>query len=300
MSATVEVTEFTDPGCIWSWSSEPTLRWLRRRYGSQITWRRVFGIQIDDIALTHPDRDPDADAERFREDWLDVSVHTGAPVCTRLAWMHRSTVPASAAALAAQEQGDVVAEAVLRRLREAVFVDGRPADTPDRIVAALAGVDGLDIVRLVRRAEEPDVRAVIDEHFSLTRDPHPDVLGRTGPGPNNGAARPHGDHVRYGFPTLIARGPGGERVLSGWRSPEAHARDLEAVAAGTLVADTSLLDAAEALRRYRSLTAVELDLLTGGGQPPEGAVRVETATTAVWLHPAEADARGGVSAGART
>ncbi len=133
--ATIEVTEFTDPGCVWSWSSEPKLRRLRRQYGDRVAWRRVFGIQIDDVKLSFPDRDPVDGAEEWRADWLAVAAHSGAPITPRLEWMHASTWPASRAAKAAEAQGDEVAEAVLRRLREAVFVDGRPADNPERIAA---------------------------------------------------------------------------------------------------------------------------------------------------------------------
>ncbi len=57
MTTIIEVTEFTDPGCVWSCSSEPKLRWLRHHYGEQVAWRRVFGIQVDDLRLSFPDRD---------------------------------------------------------------------------------------------------------------------------------------------------------------------------------------------------------------------------------------------------
>jgi predicted DsbA family dithiol-disulfide isomerase len=43
----VEVTEFADPGCPWSWASEPRIRWVHRRYRDHVAWRRVFGVQLD-------------------------------------------------------------------------------------------------------------------------------------------------------------------------------------------------------------------------------------------------------------
>src|SRR6201999_2686363 len=147
--ATIEVTEFTDPGCVWCWSSEPKLRRRRRQYGDRVAWRRVFGIQIDDVKLSFPDRDPVDGAEEWRADWLETAAHSGAPIAPRLEWMHASTWPASRAAKAAEAQGDAVAEAVLRRLREAVLVDGRPADDPERIAQTLRGVPDLDLGRLL-------------------------------------------------------------------------------------------------------------------------------------------------------
>src|ERR1700753_1370972 len=92
--ATIEVTEFTDPGCVWSWSSEPKLRRLRLQYGDRVAWRPVFGIQIDDVKLSFPARDPVDGAEEWRADWLAVAAHSGAPITSRLEWMHASTWPA--------------------------------------------------------------------------------------------------------------------------------------------------------------------------------------------------------------
>ena len=159
--ATIEVTEFTDPGCVWSWSSEPKLRRLRRQYGDRVAWRRVFGIQIDDVKLSFPDRDPVDGAEEWRADWLAVAAHSGAPITSRLEWMHSSTWPASRAAKAAEAQGDDVADAVLRRLREAVFVDGRSADNPERIALALSGVPGLDLDWLLEDLDSDAVSEAI-------------------------------------------------------------------------------------------------------------------------------------------
>ncbi|MGH2941048.1 MAG: DsbA family oxidoreductase, partial [Solirubrobacterales bacterium] len=201
--ATIEVTEFTDPGCVWSWSSEPKLRRLRLQYGERVAWRRVFGIQIDDVKLSFPDRDPVDSAEDWRADWLAVAAHSAAPITSRLEWMHTSTWPATRAAKAAEAQGDAIAEAVLRRLREAVFADGRPADSPERIALALDGIPGLDFEALLDDLDSPAVAAATAADYDLTRDPHPDVVGLKEDGPHPGAAKAEGPILRYSFPTLI-------------------------------------------------------------------------------------------------
>jgi predicted DsbA family dithiol-disulfide isomerase len=293
--AGVQITEFTDPGCVWSWSSEPTLRWLRRRYGDQVAWERVFGVQVDDLARTHPGADPVADAERFRQDWLAVAGHTGAPIAQRLRWWHRSTRPACTAALAAEEQGGAVADAVLRRLRELAYVDGTPADTPQRLADGLRGVPDLDVERLLERAAAAPTAARVDDHWARTRRPDPAVIDRTGPGPNPGAAKADGEHLRYGFPTLVVDGPGGHAVLSGWYDPRVFAAQIEEAAAGTLTPDEGPWDADELLEQHRTLTLPELRLLTGSEQPPAAAIRVDTATSPLWLHPAEAEVRVGTA-----
>jgi predicted DsbA family dithiol-disulfide isomerase len=291
----VEVVEYTDPGCVWSWGSEPQLRWLRRHYGAGLRWRRVLGVQVDRLSETHPTRDAFRDAEAFRGDWLAVAPHTEAPVPVRLERMHRSTRPASHAVRAAERQITAehpdVADRVLRRLRESVFVHGRPADTGERLVDALAGIDGLDLAPLLRDLDHPDVVGSVQADWEETRRPHAAVIGRTGPGPNPGAAKPDGTRLRYGFPTLILRGPAGEEVLSGWNDTQALSRAVESV--GAAPADvTATLDPDEALARYRTLTLPDLRLTTGGREPRD-AVRIDTATTPLWVHPDEVGPVGG-------
>lgn len=291
MTTIIEVTEFTDPGCVWSWSSEPKLRWLRHHYGERVAWRRVFGIQVDDLKLSFPERDAVASAEAWRRDWLAVAAHSGAPITARLEWMLASSWPASKAAKAAEAQGEEIAEAALRRLREAVFVEGRPADSRERIAAALRGLPDLDLEWLLEDFESPAVAAALAEDFEETRRPHPHVIGLREDGPHPGAAKAEARGVRYAFPTLIVNGPGGERVLPGWRSVAEYRDAFEAVAPELKGTPASLLDADTALGRYRSLTGDDLQLLTGASEPPEGAVEVATGTAPLWLDPVEAERR---------
>jgi len=294
--ASIEVTEFTDPGCIWSWSSEPKLRRLRLQYGERVRWRRVFGIQIDDVKLSFPDRDPVDSAEEWRADWLAVAGHTGAPITPRLDWMHASTWPASRAAKAAEAQGDAVADAVLRRLREAVFVDGRPADSPDRIARTLGGVPGLDLELLLDDLDSPAVATAIGADFDLTRDPHPYVVGLKEDGPHPGPAKAEGSILRYSFPTLIISGPAGERVMPGWRTLEQYVEAFETVAPELQGTAPVVLDPVEALERYRSLTLEDLRLLTDTDEPPRDGIEIATATSPLWLDPVEAESRAAIAA----
>ncbi|MBS0548841.1 MAG: DsbA family protein [Proteobacteria bacterium] len=293
----IEVIEFTDPGCVWSWSSEPKLRRLRHQYGDKVSWRRVFGIQVDDVRSSFPDRDPVDGAEEWRGDWLAVAAHSDTPITQRLEWMHSSTWPASRAAKAAELQGDAIAEAVLRRLREAVFVDGRPADDADRIAAALTGVPGLDLERLLDDLDSTAVATALGTDFDLTRDPHPDVVGLKEDGPHPGAAKAEGPVLRYAFPTLIVTGPEGERVMPGWRSLAQYEAAFEAVAPELRGTTPEVLDPADALARYRSLSGEDLRLLTCTDEPPSEAIGVATATTPLWLHPVEAESRAAIAAG---
>ncbi len=284
MSATVEVVEFTDPGCAWSWGSEPVFRWLRHLYADHLSWRRVLGVQLDGPAGS----DADEPAEEMRGRWLAVAAHTAAPVARQLERAHASTRPAALAAKAAERQGPAVAEAVLRRLREAFFVAGRPPDTPARIADALQGVPDLDSGALLDDLESEAVSAAIDRDWLETREPHPDVVGLDEPGPNCGAAKQDGEHLRYGFPTMLVRGPDGELVVPGWRPPGSYRAAIESVARELTGVRSRTLDPVEALDRYRSLSPPDLVLLTGRRDAPAQAIRIDTATAPLWMHHEEA------------
>jgi predicted DsbA family dithiol-disulfide isomerase len=284
MTTTVEVVEFTDPGCAWSWGSEPVLRWLRHRYADHLSWRRVLGVQLDGPAGA----DADEPAEQLRGRWLAVAAYTAAPVAQQLERAHASTRPAALAAKAAERQGPAVAEAVLRRLREAFFVAGRPPDARARIADALQGVPDLDSGALLEDLESEAVSTAIDRDWLETREPHRDVVGLEEPGPHCGAAKQDGKQVRYGFPTLLVRGPGGELVVPGWRPPGSYRAAIESVAPELTGVRERALNPVEALDRYRSLSPWDLVLLTGRRDAPAQAIRLETATAPLWLHHEEA------------
>ena len=118
---TVEVIEFTDPGCSWAWGSEPKLRRLRWRHGDRLGWRSVMGGLVGDMRHYLEAFDPIAAAPGFARYWANVGATTGMPWPVRLARMYDSTEPACLAVKAAGMQGDAVAARALRRLREATL-----------------------------------------------------------------------------------------------------------------------------------------------------------------------------------
>jgi protein-disulfide isomerase-like protein with CxxC motif len=205
----IEVIEITDPGCIWSWGSVEKIARLRASY--DLSWRRVLGV---------PGPRPGGPEEQHAN-WREVSAITGAEIAPRLEYVSSSSLPESLAARAAERQGEEVAEAVLLRLREATFLEGRPADRRERIREALADVDGLNVDRLIADLDAPAVFASVQADRLETRRPPLDLIA-------GGVARPDGDDFRYPFPTLIING----RILAGWTPYEDYvaALTLEAVA----------------------------------------------------------------------
>ncbi|MFI1096006.1 DsbA family protein [Streptomyces sp. NPDC020917] len=284
--APVDVVEYTDPMCPWAWGSEPVFRRLRAALGGRVGWRRVYGILFDHD--DDPAPDPAAETAWYGTYVEDISGHTHAPRPFRLSRVAASSWPSSLVAKSAEAQGASVADRVLRRLRESVFVLGEPADTPERALSAVRGVPGLDLDRLAAGAASAAVAEAVRRDRAEARRPVPDVLSPRGDSPHPGAARqtPDGGH-RYALPTLLLRSPAGVRAVPGWRPYEEYVAAFEALAPG-LLADPAALGSDAALARYRSLTDPERAVLAAGPWDPARAVRVETAGGPLWLHPDEA------------
>ena len=320
----LEIVEFTDPLCPWAWGSEPVFRRLRAALSghSHVRWRRVYCILFDHD--DDPAPDPAAETAWYSRYVEDISAHTHAPRALRLSRVAASSWPASLVARAAEAQGAQVADRVLRRLRESVFVLGEPADTPGSALAAVSGVPGLDVDRLATDAASPEVLAQVDADHAEARRPVDEVLSVHGcDSPHPGAAKetPDGQH-RYALPTLLVRTAAGHhRAVPGWRPYEEYVAAVNELSPGLLPAPTTPapakaparttpvpkwpntptpphlgppptpppLNPAAALAHYRTLTEPERALLTDDGPwPPAGAVRVDTGNGPVWLHPEEA------------
>ncbi|MFF2364346.1 DsbA family protein [Streptomyces sp. NPDC058122] len=282
----VEVVEYTDPLCPWAWGSEPVFRGLRAALAGRVRWRRAYCVLFDDD--DDPPPDPAAETAWYARYIEDIGVHTGAPRARRLSRVAASSWPSSLAAKAAERQGDDVAERVLRRLRESVFVLGEPADTAARALSAVRGVPGLDQERLATDAASVTVWEAVLADRAEARRPVSEVLSVRGGSPHPGAAKETAEGgYRYALPTLLVRAPAGRRVVPGWRSYEEYAAAFDELSPG-LLTEPGRPAPSEALARYRSLTGPEAAVLSGGPWPPRDAVRVETGNGALWLHPDEA------------
>jgi predicted DsbA family dithiol-disulfide isomerase len=286
----LEIVEYTDPLCPWAWGSEPVFRRLRAALTGEgrVRWRRVHCILFDHD--DDPAPDPAAETAWYARYVEDISAHTHAPRALRLSRVAASSWPTALVAKAAEAQGAQVADRVLRRLRESVFVLGEPADTPESALSGVSGVPGLDVGRLATDAASPEVLAKVRADHAEARRPVPEVLsvhGSASPHPGAAKETPDGQH-RYALPTLLVRGAAGHRVVPGWRPYEEYVSAITELAPG-LLPSPATLPPAEALTRYRTLTEPERVLLTDGGPwPPAGAVRVDTGNGPLWLHPEEA------------
>ncbi|AOW85315.1 MULTISPECIES: DsbA family oxidoreductase [Streptomyces] len=281
-----EVVEYTDPLCPWAWGSEPVFRRLRAALPDGVRWRRVFCILFDED--DDPAPDPAAETAWYARYVEDVARHTGAPRAARLSRVAASSWPASLVAKAAEAQGRDVAERVLRRLRETVFVLGEPADTHELALSAVRGTPGLDPDRLSADALSDAVRERVLADRSEARRPVPEARSAPGGSPHPGAAKETEDGGRrYALPTVLVRSRSGHRVVPGLRPLQAYEAAVGELCPGA-VFRTVRQSPDEALLCHRTLTAPELELLADGREPPAWAVRAETGNGPLWLHPEEA------------
>lgn len=136
----VPVTFFTDPYCPWSWAAEPQLRRLQVEFGERLAITFVI------VGLHQTIEAPDAGALALAT--LDGAAESGMPADARVFLRDppRSTHPAGLALHAVAEQDDP--GPYLRRLREAIFVEGRRMDSAPALLDAARETGGLDLDRL--------------------------------------------------------------------------------------------------------------------------------------------------------
>ncbi|MEX2394874.1 MAG: DsbA family protein [Actinomycetota bacterium] len=289
----IEVIEFTDPGCSWAWGTEPKLRLLRWRYDDKLRWRRVLGGLIGDMNHYVEDFDPVRAAKRYIPYWRKVFVHTNMSYPAHLKWMYSSTEPAGRAVKAAEFQSDELGGAVLRRLREQIFVFGEPADTDERIIDAVRGVGGLDIDRFSVDIDSEGADKVFREDWEETRRPNQYVQTLEGDWPGIGRAKHAEGHTRYVFPTVIFRHTDREETVPGWCPLEDYENAMEYVMPGSTDEQRPDPTPEQYFASWPTATEHELEVMCGSGAtPPRELVRWDWGEGNFLLRPDEARARG--------
>jgi putative protein-disulfide isomerase len=136
----VTATLFTDPFCPWSWAAQPLLRRLQVEFGAGLAFTFV-------IVGLRREIDP-AGGRALALDCLDAAAESGMPVDPRVFLRDppASTHPAGLAVAAVAEQADP--GPFIRRLREAILLEGRRMDTAPALLDAARETGGLDLERL--------------------------------------------------------------------------------------------------------------------------------------------------------
>ena len=290
----VEVTEYTDAVCSTAWGAEPLLRRLDWRYGQHLKWRKVMGGLVGDAAKSsgRADWNRVGAAIPMQAYWKRVWALTGMPYPHPMRLMLQSTDPLGAAVKAAELQGQEVADRVLRRFREQIFVFGIGPQTSDEFAAATVGVAGLDQARWRADQQRPEVAAAYKADWSDTREPNDYVRHLKHDGPMNGELKHSEGHDRYALPTVIFKGPGGEHTVAGWVPYEDYVAGLEAALPGATADPRPDPTPDQAFARWGMLTARELAFLCGeDARPPADAVTYDWGDGVVYFSAAEAKVR---------
>lgn len=172
MSALLSVTEFTDPGCPFAFSAEPSrwrMRWLYADHDIAWSYRMVVLAR---------------DAEEYRAKGLtpemaaagaqQLSAAHGMPMVTEVRDRVPGTLPACTAVVATRLHAPEQEAAILRRLRLRHF-DGQDLDDEATIMLAAQDV-GLDPDALAGWMEELDTKAAVEADATAARHPAPAAL----------------------------------------------------------------------------------------------------------------------------
>jgi putative protein-disulfide isomerase len=223
----VTATLFTDPFCPWSWAAEPLLRRLQVDFGAGMRFTFVI------VGLRRTIEPPDASALAL--DVLDAAAETGMPADPRVFLRDppASTHPAGLAVAAVAEQGDPAP--YVRRLREAILLEGRRMDAAPAL---------LDAARELGPTTHPPTPGLDLERLRVDFGSNA-IVERFGADIERGR----------GVTTPAYEFDGGERV-EGY-GPYEHLR-AAALAAGAEPAADGFPSPEEALRRFGALATPEL------------------------------------------
>jgi putative protein-disulfide isomerase len=149
----LEIIEFTDPVCTWCCGSEPVLRTLETRFGSQLKISYIMGGLVKDITSFYDNYndiggDPERSNKNIAKHWVDASNRHGMPVKTDgfklFSKDQPSTYPQNIAYKAAQMQDEEKANRFLRRIREASAAEAKQTNLTE-VLVELASEANLDI-----------------------------------------------------------------------------------------------------------------------------------------------------------
>ena len=153
----ITIYQFTDPVCVWCWGNEPVMRAIDYLYGNKVGIEYIMGGLIEEITTLYDLKGSKRQIiERanaiMAEHWLSASERHGMPVNTHhmalFSERYPSSFPQSIAYEAARRIDATAAKRLLRRIREATFVEARRTSQIDVLIELAAEV-GIDAARFI-------------------------------------------------------------------------------------------------------------------------------------------------------
>lgn len=162
------VTEYTDSGCPWAWSAEPTRLRLRWLYGEHLGWElRMIGLTSEPDEYHRRGFTPERAAVAF----AGFAERYGMPLETTPRSRMGATVPACRAVVAARLHAPHLEARLLRRLRvHAMTRANAVLDEPLTLTRA-AWEAGIEPLTLERWCADPAVEAALAEDMAAARNP---------------------------------------------------------------------------------------------------------------------------------
>ncbi|MCW2996828.1 MAG: hypothetical protein JWN65_377 [Solirubrobacterales bacterium] len=170
---TVQITEFTDPGCPFAFSAEPMRRRLDWLFGDQLGWTVVM------VGLAQTGADYDGKGfttEVMAQAFKKIAADHGMPIDSAERPRMAATVPACKAVVAVRLHAPAATRTILRALRVRHFA-GDLLDAPETLAAAARDA-GLDPEQVARWADGDDVQAALADDMHRARHPHPAALAQ--------------------------------------------------------------------------------------------------------------------------
>ncbi len=260
-----EVRYYTDPGCSWSWGSEPKLRKLMWEFGSELRFRWVMGGLARRYDSDYRDEQSGIGTSGnvfwdLAAHWLQVAERTGMPLDPTI-WRTNpigSTYPACQAVKAAAEQGPPAAYAYLRRLREGLMIERKKLDHAEALVGE-AGAAGLDVERFRVDLGSHAITEAFASDLDEVRSP-PDEARRAG------KVKDVDGRDRVAFPSALFVSPQGDRRgVWGWQPYDAYRE--AATAAGAEPAAPNPADPIEVVKHFGRAATREIEVICERPRP---------------------------------
>lgn len=153
----ITIYQFTDPVCVWCWGNEPVMRAIDYLYGQRLNVEYVMGGLVEDITTLYDLKGSTEHIinranEIIASNWLSASARHGMPVNTERMELfterYPSSFPQNIAYTAAHRIDPVRAKTLLRRIREATFLEQRRTSQMD-VLVELATECGFNAARFI-------------------------------------------------------------------------------------------------------------------------------------------------------